>query len=125
MKENKHPKIEITTSKSGGAFTEIFLDGHKIPGVRSYKLEHGAENSLPILTLDLNALNLSVDVPVFMIRDAEMGAMKIEFDDRIPVDEFGLKETDGIMEFARKTGIPAGKIAEFVKQNSNDRNKNG
>lgn len=73
IEENKHPKIEITTSKSGGAFTEIFVDGHKIPGVRSHKIEHGAGNFLPTLTLDLNAFNLSVDVPVRWIRDIEMG----------------------------------------------------
>lgn len=124
MSDKKHPHIEIKTGISG-AFTEIFIDGHKIPGVRSYKLEHGAGKSLPILTVDLNALNLSVDVPVFMIRDVEMGAMKIEFDDKIPVDEFGLKVTNGIEEFAGRTGIPAGKIAEFVRENSNNRSDNG
>lgn len=60
MKE-KNQKVEIKTKKgSSGAFTEIYIDGQKLRGVRNYKLEHNA-GEVPILTLELNALDISVD----------------------------------------------------------------
>ena len=56
------PKIEIKTKKdSSGVFTEIFVDGHKLRGVRSFELKGNGYNRIPTLTLDLNALNLTVD----------------------------------------------------------------
>lgn len=61
---NEHPKIEIKNVEDTSLFTEIFIDGHKLPGVRSWKLEQGVGNQLPTLTVDLNALNLSTDVAI-------------------------------------------------------------
>ena len=59
-------KIEINSkNKDGTIFTEIFVDGKKLNGVRRYELVHGAGN-VPILKLDLNALNISVDSEVLM-----------------------------------------------------------
>lgn len=60
----KNPKIEI---KSDGAFTEIFVNGNKLDGVRSYTLSQEA-GELPILTVDLNAFNLSVDAKALLMQ---------------------------------------------------------
>lgn len=57
-----YSKIKIKTiGKPPSIFTEIYIDGHKIHGVRSYELKHGVGNKLPTLTMDLNALDVSVD----------------------------------------------------------------
>lgn len=53
----KNSRIEI---KTDGAFSQIFIDGKKLNGVRNYKLEHAAGKA-PTLTLDLNAFDVSVD----------------------------------------------------------------
>lgn len=55
----------IQIKSDGGAFTKIYIDGHEIKGVRSWHLSHGA-GYIPILKLDLNALNLDVDSKVLM-----------------------------------------------------------
>lgn len=52
-------KIEITCN---GASTKIFVDGHHLKGVRRFELKQGVGDELPILTMDLNALELSTDV---------------------------------------------------------------
>lgn len=52
-----NPKIEI---KTDGSISQIYVDGKKLDGVRSYKLEQTV-NGIPILTLDLNAFDASVD----------------------------------------------------------------
>ena len=75
--EANNQKIEI---KTNGAKTEIFVDGHKLNGVRSYRLEHGVGNRVPTLTLDLNALNLSVDGEM-LLRQEGFGNINIEFKD--------------------------------------------
>ena len=50
-------KIEI---KSENGRTKIFVDGIKLDGVRSLSLNQ-VPGELPVLTLDLNALDLTVD----------------------------------------------------------------
>ena len=75
MSENSSQKIEIRTD---GAFSEIYVDGHKLNGVRSFKLEHGVGNQLPVLTVDLNALNLSVDGKMLMYQEG-YGEINIGF----------------------------------------------
>ena len=57
----ENSRIEI---KTDGAFSQIFIDGKKLNGVRNYKLEHAAGKA-PTLTLDLNAFDLTVDPPQF------------------------------------------------------------
>ena len=74
MTENKDVKIDIKTE---GAFSEIYVDGHKLNGVRSYRLEHKAGGA-PILTVDLNALNLSVDGKV-LLKQEGFGDINIDF----------------------------------------------
>lgn len=124
MSETKNPRIEIKTGVSG-AFTEIFVDGHKIPGVRTWKLEHGRRNTSPVLTIDLNALNLSVDVPVLDIRHEELGTMEIEFPDGMVHCEDGKIIPKYACNFARRAGISEDKVLEFLNKNINETNKNG
>lgn len=50
----------IQIQSNGSAFTKVLIDGHEIKGVRSWELSHGA-GYVPILKLDINALNLDVD----------------------------------------------------------------
>lgn len=57
-------RVEITTRKDiSGMFTQVAVDGHVIPHVRGYKLEHVAGKP-PVLSLDLNCLDLYIDEPM-------------------------------------------------------------
>lgn len=57
-------RVEITTRKDiSGMFTQVAVDGHVIPYVRGYKLEHVAGKP-PVLSLDLNGLDLYIDEPM-------------------------------------------------------------
>ena len=68
-KNMKTSKIEIRQVDSEkGIFTEILVDGHKLEGVRSFELKQGVGNSVPILSIDLNALNLSTDLKELSLR---------------------------------------------------------
>lgn len=51
------PHIEI---KNIGIFTEVFVDGKKINGVRKVKFEHGVPNA-PVLQLELIATDMAID----------------------------------------------------------------
>ncbi len=56
------PRIEIKTKEgTNGVFTEVYVDGNKLRGVRSWCLKHDGYNTVPTLTVDLNALDLCVD----------------------------------------------------------------
>lgn len=46
--------------KSDGSRSTVTINGNKISGVRSYRLEHSA-HGIPMLHLDLNGLNVTVD----------------------------------------------------------------
>lgn len=59
-------KVEIKTSDNGKMFQEIYIDGHKVNGVRSFELKSAGYGKPPHLILDLNAFNISVDCPVIM-----------------------------------------------------------
>lgn len=57
-------RVEITTKKDvGSMFTQIAIDGHVIPQVRGYKLEHVAGKP-PVLSLDLIYCDLYIDEPM-------------------------------------------------------------
>lgn len=76
---NRNPRIEIKTVEgTSGAFTEIYVDGHKLNGVRSYSLAQD-KNCIPILTVDLNALNISVDCPAVIVQDGFGEIEEIKF----------------------------------------------
>lgn len=74
-----NPRIEIKTKGDGESlFTEIYVDGHKLRGVRSFRLERKVGNSVPTLTVDLNALNIAVDQYVILKHDG-YGEIDIKF----------------------------------------------
>lgn len=84
----KNQKIEIRQCNGEqGIFTEILVDGHKLNGVRSFELKQGVGDSIPILTIDLNALYLSTDLPVLLVNQKGMGEIEsIKFKDiEVPV----------------------------------------
>lgn len=77
-KSEHYPRIEIKNYENESpAFTEIYIDGQRLHGVRSYTLKHVAGN-IPVLTIDLNAFNISVDEPMMLMQEG-FGGMKIEF----------------------------------------------
>lgn len=79
----KTPKIEIRqVDGEKGIFTEILIDGHKLEGVRSFELKQGVGNSVPILSIDLNALNLSTDLQMLQVNQKGIGEIEgIKFKD--------------------------------------------
>lgn len=69
-------KVEIR--QSGGVseiFTEILVDGHKLNGVRSYELKHEA-GKIPVLTLDLNAFDISTDLTMLELNQKSVGRIE-------------------------------------------------
>ena len=65
-----------------GIFTEILVDGHKLEGVRSFELKQGVGDSEPILSIDLNALNLSTDLQMLQVNQKGIGEIEgIKFKD--------------------------------------------
>lgn len=72
-------KIEIKSVKDNGSvITEVYIDGKKIEGVRSCKFEQSA-GGVPVLRLDINALNVSIDSPAVIMDKNLMKEMRIEF----------------------------------------------
>lgn len=73
----KASKIEIRqVEREQGIFTEILVDGHKLEGVRSFELKQGVGDSTPILSIDLNALNLSTDLKMFQVNQKGIGEIE-------------------------------------------------
>lgn len=79
----KVSKIEIQqVNGECGIFTEILVDGHKLEGVRSFELKQGVGDSEPILSIDLNALNLSTDLQMLQVNHKGIGEIEgIKFKD--------------------------------------------
>lgn len=77
MKRN--PRIEIRTKESSSSFTEVYVNGHKLDGVRRYTLRHDPEDGIPVLTVDLNALDLAVDVECIMMHPGYGEIEEIKF----------------------------------------------
>lgn len=59
-KRKNYQKIELKTCEDSPVFTELYIGGQKIEGVRSLELVHKA-GDLPRLRLDINAMNLAID----------------------------------------------------------------
>lgn len=76
-------KIEIRqVNNERGIFTEILVDGHKLTGVRSFELKQGVGDNVPTLTVDLNALELSTDLPMLKVNQDGVGEIEsIKFKD--------------------------------------------
>lgn len=79
----KKSKIEIRqVDGECGIFTEILVDGHKLEGVRSFELKQGVGDSEPILSIDLNAFDLSTDLRVLKVNQNGVGEIEgIKFKD--------------------------------------------
>nr|DAH41887.1 MAG TPA: hypothetical protein [Caudoviricetes sp.] len=90
----KASKIEIRqVEQEQGVFTEILVDGRKLEGVRSFELKQGVGNSVPILSIDLNALNLSTDLQTLQVNQKGIGEIEsIKFKGQKTPVEFGTKE---------------------------------
>lgn len=69
-------KIEIKTVGEDSPFTAIYVDGHRLTGVRRFELKQDVGNNLPILTVDLNALDLSTDVQILKFNQYGMGEIE-------------------------------------------------
>ena len=82
-KNMKTSKIEIRQVEGEkGIFTEILVDGHKLEGVRSFELKQGVGDYFPILSIDLNALNLSTDLQMLQVNQKGIGEIEgIKFKD--------------------------------------------
>ena len=73
------PHIEIKSKKhdgNGTIFMEIFVDGHKLTGVRRFELRCNADEQLPTLTVDLNAIDISVDTELLRLNHYALGEIK-------------------------------------------------
>lgn len=88
-------------------FTEIFVDGHKLHGVRRFELKQEVGNNLPILTVDLNALNLSTDAKMVMYQYGVGMITDISFEGT-PDKDFIISRISDIY------GIDEGEIRERV-----------
>nr|DAL70856.1 MAG TPA: hypothetical protein [Caudoviricetes sp.] len=90
----KASKIEIRqVEQEQGVFTEILVDGHKLEGVRSFELKQEVGNSIPILSIDLNALDLSTDLKLLQVNQKGIGEIEnIKFKGQEMPVEFSTKE---------------------------------
>lgn len=79
----KTSKVEIRQIEGEkGIYTEILIDGHKLEGVRSFELKQGVGDYVPILSIDLNALNLSTDLQMLQVNQKGIGEIEeIKFKD--------------------------------------------
>lgn len=80
-KERHSSHVEIKSDKENPVVIHIFIDGHEIKGVRSFKMEY--KEGYPVLTLDLNAFNVSVDSPMVTRSPHFSGDMEIKFKETI------------------------------------------
>lgn len=74
---NEYQRIEIKSTD--GTLTELYIDGHLVRGVRRLLFEKSSRG-MPVLTVDLNALNISIDTPA-VIEQEGYGEMEINFKD--------------------------------------------
>nr|DAU95031.1 MAG TPA: hypothetical protein [Caudoviricetes sp.] len=89
----KVSKIEIRqVDGECGIFTEILVDGHKLEGVRSFELKQGVGDSEPILSIDLNAFDLSTDLQFLKVNQNGVGEIEgIKFKDNPRMMTFSLE----------------------------------
>ena len=84
-------RIEIKSKETGGngsVFTEVLLDGKQIRGVKGIRFENSVNNRLPIVTIDLAGLDVSIDSTLFKLRHEGFGAIKsIEFEEEQPIEQ--------------------------------------
>lgn len=90
----KTSKIEIRqVNGNEGIFTEILVDGHKLEGVRSFELKQGVGDSEPILSIDLNAFDLSTDLQMLQVNQKGIGEIEeIKFKDSPRMLKFNIQK---------------------------------
>lgn len=72
-----HSKIEIKTKgEAPSILTEVFIGGKKIKGVRSIRYEGNYMSQIPTVTLELNALDVSIDSPIARCNLESLGDLK-------------------------------------------------
>lgn len=59
-KRKNYQRIELKTCEDSPVFSELYIGGQKIEGVRSLELIHKA-GDLPRLKIDINAMNIAID----------------------------------------------------------------
>ena len=86
-------KVEIRQVEGEkGIYTEILIDGHKLEGVRSFELKQGVGDSEPILSIDLNAFDLSTDLQFLKVNQNGVGEIEgIKFKDNPRMMTFSLE----------------------------------
>lgn len=78
-----YSKIEIKTiGETPSMTTEVLIDGKEIHGIRSLSYENNAWDKVPTLTLELNALDVSIDSDCVNLEIGKMGSVsKLIFED--------------------------------------------
>ena len=77
------PHIEV---KSDGITTQVFMDGHELHGVRGLRFEHNSKDEIPVLNLEINGLDATLDLKVRKLSANGNNLSKIAFDDGYVLD---------------------------------------
>ena len=77
--EQNYSRIEIKSTD--GIYAKLYIDGHVVHGVRSLKFEKKALD-MPVLTLDLLALDISIDSPSIIKQEGLDEEIEIVFKDK-------------------------------------------
>lgn len=74
-------KIISEQTESGTTCTKIFVDGNQLKGVRAMCFKQDQDTRIPILTIDLLAVDMTIDSPLLRMEQKGMGEIKkIEFE---------------------------------------------
>ena len=70
-------KLEIRAVDEKSIYCEVLIDGHVVHGVRSIRFEKKAQ-SMPVVHLDFNCINMSIDSPFVTRLEGNEGEGEIE-----------------------------------------------
>lgn len=86
-------QIEIVSEPKGFRFIKVKINGHEVHDVRSVSYRVDVNTGVPIVTIDLAALDLRIDSPC-LLKHKEFGNIKtIVFENKsgLGFDEINLK----------------------------------
>ena len=86
-------QIEIVSEPKGSKFIKVKINGHEVHDVRSVSYRVDADTRVPIVTIDLAALDLRIDSPC-LLKHKEFGNIKtivFENESGLGFDELNLK----------------------------------